>query len=83
MEAKRIVLNTFGSYGDIHPYLALGMELRARGHSVVVATMEIYQEKVRNAGLEFAAVRPNIPQPKDQEPGLIIRLWTQKMVHDF
>ncbi|HZJ47396.1 MAG TPA: glycosyltransferase [Pyrinomonadaceae bacterium] len=78
MEAKRIVLNTFGSYGDIHPYLALGMELRARGHSVVVATMEIYHEKVRNAGLEFAAVRPNIPQPKDQEPGLIDKIMDPK-----
>jgi UDP:flavonoid glycosyltransferase YjiC (YdhE family) len=78
MEAKRIVLNTFGSYGDIHPYLALGMELRARGHSVVIATMEIYREKVCNAGLEFAAVRPNIPQPKDQEPGLIDKIMDPK-----
>jgi rhamnosyltransferase subunit B len=78
METKRIVLNTFGSYGDIHPYIALGMELRARGHSVVVATMEIYQEKVRNAGLDFAVVRPNIAQPKDQEPGLIDKIMDPK-----
>ena len=78
MQTKRIVLNTFGSLGDIHPYVALGMELRARGHSVVVATMEIYQEKVRNAGLDFAAVRPNIPQPKDQEPGLIDKIMDPK-----
>ena len=74
MQTRRIVLNTFGSYGDIHPYIALGTELRSRGHEVVVATMEIYQEKVRNAGLEFAAVRPNIPQPKDQETGLIDKI---------
>jgi MGT family glycosyltransferase len=78
METRRIVLNTFGSYGDIHPYIALGMELRSRGHHVVVATMEIYQEKVKNAGLEFAAVRPNIPQPKDQEPGLIDKIMDPK-----
>jgi len=78
METRRIVLNTFGSYGDIHPYIALGMELRSRGHHVVVATMEIYREKVRNAGLDFAGVRPNIPQPKDQGPGLIDKIMDPK-----
>src|SRR5678815_3608224 len=78
METRRIVLNTFGSYGDIHPYIALGMELQSRGHHVVVATMEIYQDKVRNAGLGFAAVRPNIPQPKDQESGLIDKIMDPK-----
>ncbi|HEX2269150.1 MAG TPA: nucleotide disphospho-sugar-binding domain-containing protein [Pyrinomonadaceae bacterium] len=77
-ERQRIVLNTFGSFGDVHPYLALGLELRRRGHRAVIATMEIYREKVESVGLEFAPVRPNIPQPKEQEPGLIEKIMDPK-----
>src|ERR671914_2326094 len=75
---KRIVLNTFGSFGDVHPYLALGLELRRRGHAPVIATTEIYREKVEAVGLEFAPVRPNIPQPKEQDPGLIEKIMDPK-----
>ena len=31
----KIVLATFGSLGDLHPLIALGIELRARGHEIV------------------------------------------------
>ncbi len=65
----RIILNTFGSFGDIHPYMAIAMELQRRGHVPVIATMEIYRAKIEGAGLEFAPVRPNIPQPKEQDRG--------------
>lgn len=73
-DRKRIVLNTFGSFGDVHPYMALGLELRARGHVPVIATMEIYREKVEAAGLEFAPVRPNFPQPKEQDREVIDKI---------
>ena len=75
---KRIILNTFGSFGDIHPYMAIAMELQRRGHVPVIATMEIYREKVEGAGLAFAPVRPNIPQPKQQDPELIERIMEPK-----
>ena len=74
----RIILNTFGSFGDIHPYMAIAMELQRRGHVPVVATMEIYREKIERAGLEFAPVRPNIPQPKEQDPELIKKIMEPK-----
>ena len=70
----RVVLNTFGSFGDIHPYMAIAMELQRRGHVPVIATMEIYREKIEGAGLEFVPVRPNIPQPKEQDPELIEKI---------
>ncbi len=57
----KIVLTTFGSFGDVHPYLAIGRELKARGHHVVVATCELYRGAVESAGLEFFAVRPDLP----------------------
>ena len=74
----RIILNTFGSFGDIHPYMAIGMELQRRGHTPVIATMEIYREKIERAGLKFAAIRPNIPQPKEQDPELIKKIMDPK-----
>lgn len=77
-ERKRIVINTFGSFGDVHPYMAIAMELQARGHLPVIATMEIYREKIEGAGLEFLPVRPNIPQPKEQDPDLIERIMEPK-----
>src|SRR4029078_11986652 len=74
----RVVISTFGSFGDIHPYMAIAMELQRRGHAPVIATMEIYREKMEGAGLEFAAVRPNIPQPKEQDPELIEKIMEPK-----
>ena len=74
----RVILSTFGSFGDIHPYMAIAMELQQRGHAPVIATMEIYREKIEGAGLEFAPVRPNIPQPKEQDAELIEKIMEPK-----
>ena len=70
----RIILNTFGSFGDIHPYMAIAMELQRRGHSPVIAAMEGYREKISGAGLEFASVRPDIPTPKEQGSELVEKI---------
>jgi rhamnosyltransferase subunit B len=56
----RIVLNTFGSLGDLHPYLAIAIELRRRGHSALIATSEIYRSKVEAEGIAFASVLPDV-----------------------
>jgi UDP:flavonoid glycosyltransferase YjiC (YdhE family) len=42
----RIVLATFGSLGDLHPMIALGIELRRRGHLIAFNTLEVYREKM-------------------------------------
>ncbi|HXJ69609.1 MAG TPA: glycosyltransferase, partial [Verrucomicrobiae bacterium] len=55
----RIVLNTLGSLGDLHPYLAIALELQRRGHQPVVATHGLYRTRVEAMALEFAAVRPH------------------------
>ncbi len=56
----KFLLTTFGSLGDLHPYIAVGKGLRDRGHTVVVATSEIYRAKVEGEGLGFHAVRPDM-----------------------
>lgn len=56
----RIVLSTFGSHGDLNPFLAIGRGLEARGHSVVVAASPVYRGDVERLGLEHAPVRPDL-----------------------
>ncbi len=56
----RIVLATFGSLGDLHPVLAIAVELRNRGHAVGIATSEIYREKISGRGFAFAPLRPEV-----------------------
>jgi rhamnosyltransferase subunit B len=63
---QRVLFATIGSLGDLHPCLALGLELRRRGHSVTIASTEFYRAKVEALGLGFHAMRPNW-NPSDQE----------------
>lgn len=56
---KAIAFVTLGSLGDLHPCLALGEELKRRGHSVKIITTEIYRPKVERLGLGFCPMRPN------------------------
>lgn len=61
MRSKRIVISTFGSFGDVHPFIAIALELKARGHHPVFATSEAYREKMNSAGVDFHPVRPIVP----------------------
>ncbi|MFN3649670.1 MAG: glycosyltransferase [Armatimonadota bacterium] len=58
MRSRRIVLTTFGSLGDLFPYVAIGRELQARGHRAEIATTEYHREPVEAAGLVFHPIRP-------------------------
>jgi UDP:flavonoid glycosyltransferase YjiC (YdhE family) len=56
---KRIILATHGTLGDLHPYLAIALELQARGHQPVIATSEYHRQKIEAARVEFQAIRPD------------------------
>ena len=56
---KRILLATTGSLGDLHPMLAIGLGLRERGHTAVIATNTSYRDKILQTGLEFAPMGPH------------------------
>lgn len=64
---RRILLTTIGSLGDLYPYLALGRELRRRGHTPVVASLPGYGPRVRAVGLEFHPVRPDVDVEDPEE----------------
>lgn len=60
MNAGRIVLATGGSLGDLHPFIAIGRALQARGHEVGIATAVDYRDKIETAGLSFHEVGPGL-----------------------
>jgi UDP:flavonoid glycosyltransferase YjiC (YdhE family) len=57
---RRIVITSWGSFGDLYPYIGLGRALRARGHHVVLAVPGFYRDLVEDAGLEMQPVGPDI-----------------------
>jgi rhamnosyltransferase subunit B len=60
------LFTTFGSLGDLHPYIAVGIGLRERGHSVTIGTSEFYRAKVEGEGLRFHALRPDSSRLTDR-----------------
>lgn len=49
----KITVNTFGSRGDIQPYIALGLGLQQAGHTVRIVTHQIFESFVKEYGLDF------------------------------
>ena len=57
---SRVLLTTLGSLGDLHPLMAIGLELRQRGHSVWFCASASYRPKIESLGFGFHPLRPDI-----------------------
>ncbi|MDQ2653200.1 MAG: glycosyltransferase [Chloroflexota bacterium] len=68
-----VLLATFGSPGDLQPFLAIGLALECRGQPVIVATSEVYRDRVTKLGLAFTPVRPN-RDPQLPDPDFLERV---------
>jgi len=62
----RVLLTTIGSFGDLNPYIGLGLALKRRGHDPVLAVANAYRPYVEAAGLECRPVGPH-GDPSDRE----------------
>lgn len=49
-----ILIMTYGTRGDVQPYIALGLGLQRRGHQVSFATSSRFQTFVEQYGLDFS-----------------------------
>ena len=78
--SARILITSFGSYGDVNPYVGLALALRARGHEPVIATSAFYKGYVEREGIEFRAVRPDA-NPNDR--ALVARIMEPRRGTDF
>ena len=64
---NRVVMATIGSLGDLHPYIALALEMKRRYIEPVIATTANYREKVESLGIRFHPIRPELPNPGTPE----------------
>ena len=55
----RVVLSTFGTHGDLIPFVAIGLALQALGVRATVAASPQYRDFVLARGLQFAALSPS------------------------
>ena len=62
----RIVLTSWGSHGDLNPFLGLALALRARGHDLVLAMPAHYRQLVESEGMRHHPISPDI-EPGDRD----------------
>lgn len=80
---SRIVLTTIGSFGDLHPKIAIALELRKRGHHVIFATHSEYQDKIEALGFEFHRMRPDntaLNDPEEMARMMDLRKGTESVI---
>jgi UDP:flavonoid glycosyltransferase YjiC (YdhE family) len=82
---SRILITSWGSYGDVYPYVGLARALEGRGHRVILAMPEFYRPLVERLGLAFHPVGPGV-DPNDH--ATIARLMdpvtgTEALVRDL
>jgi len=56
----KIVIQTFGTRGDVQPFVALGRVLRARGHRVRIATCERFREFIEAHELDYGYINNEV-----------------------
>lgn len=59
---KRIAIATLGTQGDVQPYLALAVALKARGYSVVLGAPNDFKSFIESHEVEFRGLGTNIQQ---------------------
>ncbi|MEO0947414.1 MAG: glycosyltransferase [Cyanobacteria bacterium J06641_5] len=82
---SRIVLTTIGSFGDLHPKIAIALELQKRGHKIVFATHRQYQDKLVALGLEFHRLRPDntaLNDPAEMARVMDLKTGTEHVIRD-
>lgn len=68
---KRVALAAEGTRGDVHPLLALGERLRARGHDVVVCAPPDFRGCAEARGLEFRPIARAVRDYLEQQAAML------------
>ena len=68
----RIVFTTWGSLGDLHPYVALALEMKRRGHEPAIATLGAWRDAVERAGIRFHPIRPDVPADPERARQMVL-----------
>lgn len=79
--SPRIILAAGGSLGDLHPFIALGRALQARGPQVEIASSVEYRPKIEAAGLTFREAGPSLAR-LETDLGMSLAEITEAVVAD-
>jgi rhamnosyltransferase subunit B len=83
---SKIVVTTIGSLGDLHPQIAIGLELQHRGHKVVFAAQSGYQAKLEALGFEFHRLRPDsnaLEDPQEMARMMDLKTGTEYIIRQW
>jgi UDP:flavonoid glycosyltransferase YjiC (YdhE family) len=72
----KVFILTLGTRGDLELFLGLGLELRRRGHEVVLGTSPFYARRVVDAGIEC------VPMGDDSQERMLAALRSLAAVRD-
>jgi rhamnosyltransferase subunit B len=81
-----ILLSTIGGAGDVNPFVAIGRELRQRGHRVTLVTSSYFQPFAKWAGLDFIGLgtsedyRKPVDDPDLWDPKTGFRVFARRVV---
>jgi len=71
---RNITILTYGSTGDVLPYIALGKELQSIGYAVRIATHDNFKKLILEQGLDFSNISLN---PRDVLEGDEGQSWLE------
>lgn len=83
---SRIIFTTIGSFGDLHPKIAIALELRKRGHDVIFATHKEYQGKIAALGFQFHRIRPDntaLSDPQEMARMMDLKTGTEYVIKNW
>jgi rhamnosyltransferase subunit B len=69
---SRVLFATLGSLGDLHPLIAIALEMRNRGQEARFCTSETYRKKIEGLGFRFDPLRPDAT-PENEEMAELVR----------
>lgn len=67
----RILVLTVGTRGDVQPYVALAVGLKAAGHEVQICTCQIFEDFIRSHGIDYAPLNNDIRDFMESEDGRV------------
>ena len=65
----KIFINTFGTRGDVQPYVALGKVLKEAGHTVTICTASTYESFITEHGLNYGYMTDELLKLVDTDIG--------------
>ena len=63
---RKVVISTAGSLGDLNPFIALALELKARGYEPLIASQQEFRAKIEAESIAFHPLRPGVEDVKGE-----------------